>query len=91
VTSHQAFGRCGCCSVVTRPRSGPVRAHHRSGWPAGGPAGGGPVCQGGRRGQIPLEQETLGGLLERWLQHIEARWRAPKTLLENRALERGRC
>jgi integrase len=37
-------------------------------------------------GQIPLENETLAGLLERWLAHIEARGRAPKTLLENRRM-----
>ena len=34
-------------------------------------------------GKIPLERETLASLLERWLAHIEARGRAPKTLLEN--------
>jgi integrase len=37
-------------------------------------------------GKIPLERETLAGLLERWLDHIEARGRAPKTLLENRRM-----
>jgi hypothetical protein len=37
-------------------------------------------------GQIPTERETLGGLLTRWLDHIEARGRAPKTLLENRRM-----
>jgi hypothetical protein len=37
-------------------------------------------------GKIPLERETLAGLLERWLEHIEARGRAPKTLLENRRM-----
>ena len=37
-------------------------------------------------GKIPLEHETLAGLLERWLAHIEARGRAPKTLLENRRI-----
>ena len=37
-------------------------------------------------GRIPLERESLGGLLERWLEHIEARGRAPKTLLENRRM-----
>ncbi|HXZ62615.1 MAG TPA: hypothetical protein VEG62_07730, partial [Acidimicrobiales bacterium] len=37
-------------------------------------------------GKIPLERETLAGLLERWLAHIEVRGRAPKTLLENRRL-----
>jgi integrase len=37
-------------------------------------------------GQISTERETLGGLLDRWLDHIEARGRAPKTLLENRRL-----
>jgi len=37
-------------------------------------------------GKIPFERETLAGLLERWLDHIEARGRAPKTLLENRRM-----
>jgi integrase len=37
-------------------------------------------------GKVPLERETLAGLLERWIAHIEARGRAPKTLLENRRL-----
>jgi hypothetical protein len=37
-------------------------------------------------GKIPFERETLTGLLERWLDHIEARGRAPKTLLENRRM-----
>lgn len=37
-------------------------------------------------GNSPLERETLAGLLERWLAHIEVRGRAPKTLLENRRM-----
>ena len=37
-------------------------------------------------GKIPFERETLAGLLDRWLNHIEARGRAPKTLLENRRM-----
>lgn len=37
-------------------------------------------------GKIPLERETVARLLERWLDHIEARGRAPKTLLENRRM-----
>ena len=37
-------------------------------------------------GRLSTERETLGGLLDRWLDHIEARGRAPKTLLENRRL-----
>jgi hypothetical protein len=40
-------------------------------------------------GKIPLERETLTGLLERWLEHMEARGRAPETLLENRRLAVG--
>ena len=35
------------------------------------------------KGHIPLTKETFGGLLTRWLDHIEARGRAPKTLVEN--------
>ncbi len=34
-------------------------------------------------GRIPLTKKTFGGLLTRWLHHIEARGRAPKTLVEN--------
>ncbi len=37
-------------------------------------------------GKIPAERETVAGLLHRWLEHIEARGRAPKTLLENRRM-----
>ena len=37
-------------------------------------------------GRIPLTKETFGGLLARWLDHIEARGRAPKTLVENRRM-----
>jgi len=37
-------------------------------------------------GRIPLTKETFGGLLTRWLDHIEARGRAPKTLVENRRM-----
>jgi hypothetical protein len=37
-------------------------------------------------GRLSPERETLGGLLDRWLDHIEARGRAPKTLVENRRL-----
>ena len=37
-------------------------------------------------GRIPLTKETLGGLLARWLDHIETRGRAPKTLVENRRM-----
>ncbi len=37
-------------------------------------------------GHIPLTKETFGGLLTRWLDHIEARGRAPKTLVENRRM-----
>ena len=33
-------------------------------------------------GRIPLTKETFGGLPARWLDHIEARGRAPKTLVE---------
>ena len=40
----------------------------------------------GDEAKIPLERETLAGLLERWLDHIEARGHAPKTLLENRRM-----
>jgi hypothetical protein len=36
--------------------------------------------------RIPLTKETSGGLLTRWLDHIEARGRAPKTLVENRRM-----
>jgi len=38
------------------------------------------------QGRIPLTKETFGGLLTRWLDHIEARGRAPKTLVENRRI-----
>ncbi|HEX4175125.1 MAG TPA: tyrosine-type recombinase/integrase [Acidimicrobiales bacterium] len=38
------------------------------------------------KGRIPLTKETFGGLLTRWLDHIEARGRAPKTLVENRRM-----
>ncbi len=38
------------------------------------------------KGHIPLSKETFGGLLARWLDHIEARGRAPKTLVENRRM-----
>jgi hypothetical protein len=38
------------------------------------------------KGKIPFEHETVRGLLQRWLEHIEARGRAPKTLLENRRM-----
>lgn len=31
-----------------------------------------------------MTKETFGGLLTRWLDHIEARGRAAKTLVENR-------
>jgi integrase len=37
-------------------------------------------------GRIPLTKETFGGLLTRWLDHIEIRGRAPKTLVENRRM-----
>ena len=37
-------------------------------------------------GRISTSTETFGGLLTRWLDHIEARGRAPKTLLENRRM-----
>jgi integrase len=37
-------------------------------------------------GRLSSERETLSGLLDRWLDHIEARGRAPKTILENRRL-----
>ena len=37
-------------------------------------------------GRIPLTKETFGGLLARWLDHIEARGRSPKTLVENRRM-----
>jgi hypothetical protein len=37
-------------------------------------------------GWIPLTKETFGGLLARWLEHIETRGRAPKTLDEIRSL-----
>lgn len=37
-------------------------------------------------GKIPVERETVTGRLERWLDHTEARGRAPKTLLENRRM-----
>ena len=35
---------------------------------------------------MPVTKETFGGLLRRSLDHIEARGRAPKTLLENRRM-----
>jgi len=38
------------------------------------------------KGHVPLTKETFGGLLTRWLDHIEARGRAPKTLVENRRM-----
>jgi integrase len=38
------------------------------------------------KGRISLTKETFGGLLIRWLDHIEARGRAPKTLVENRRM-----
>jgi len=38
------------------------------------------------KGYVPLTKETFGGLLTRWLDHIEARGRAPKTLVENRRM-----
>jgi hypothetical protein len=37
-------------------------------------------------GRISLAKETFGSLLDRWLDHIEARGRAPKTLVENRRM-----
>ncbi len=37
-------------------------------------------------GRIPLTKETFGNLLTRWLDHIEARGRAPKTMVENRRM-----
>ena len=37
-------------------------------------------------GRLSTERETIGGLLDRWLSHTEARGRAPKTLLESRRL-----
>ena len=37
-------------------------------------------------GKIPVQRETVAGLPERWLEHIETRGRAPKTLLENRRM-----
>ncbi len=38
------------------------------------------------KGHIPLTKDTFGGLLTRWLDHIEARGRAPKILVENRRM-----
>jgi hypothetical protein len=38
------------------------------------------------QGRIPMTKETFGGLLERWLEHIEARGRASKTIVENRRM-----
>ena len=38
------------------------------------------------QGRITASTETFAGLLTRWLDHIEARGRAPKTLLENRRM-----
>ena len=38
------------------------------------------------QGRIPLINETFGDLLDRWLDHIETRGRAPKTLVENRRM-----
>ena len=38
------------------------------------------------QGRIPLTNETFGDLLNRWLDHIEVRGRAPKTLVENRRM-----
>jgi integrase len=40
-------------------------------------------------GRISTERETLSGLLDRWLDHIEARGRAPKMILENPRLARA--
>jgi len=37
-------------------------------------------------GRIPLTRNTFGALLARWLDHIEAPGRAPKTLVENRRM-----
>lgn len=37
-------------------------------------------------GKVPFERETLAGLLKKWLEHIEARGRAAKTLLEIRSV-----
>lgn len=37
-------------------------------------------------GKIPVERERVAGVLDRWLEHIEARGRAPKTLLENKRM-----
>jgi len=37
-------------------------------------------------GRITLTKETFGGLLTRWLDHIETRGRAPRTLVENRRI-----
>jgi hypothetical protein len=42
-------------------------------------------------GKIPFERETLFGLLDRWLERIEARSRAPKTLLENHRMASVIC
>jgi hypothetical protein len=49
--------------------------------PAGYPRA---TVHGGRRDA--QKAATFGGLLTRWLDHIEARGRAPKTLVENRRM-----
>ena len=44
------------------------------------------LVNGADQHRIPMTKETFGGLLTRWIDHIEARGRAPKRLVENRRM-----
>jgi hypothetical protein len=87
VNAPRAFGRSGCPlgrdPATKRYRYLTATVH--GGWRAAQREAARLVKEASE-GKIPLERETLAGLLERWLDHSEARGRAPKTLLENRRM-----
>jgi len=87
VNARLAFGRSGCPSAVTRR---PGRYRYTSVTVHGGrpeaQRAAAQLVSDASKGHVPLTKETFGGLLTRWLDHIAARGRAPKTLVENRRI-----
>lgn len=87
MNARRAFGRSGCLRAAIRRRNGTSTPRQRS--VEGRRAAqreAAQLVELASQGRLSTERDTLGGLLDRWLDHIEARGRAPKTLLENRRL-----
>jgi hypothetical protein len=79
VNAGLTFGRSGCPSGATRRRTATDTRRNAQRAAAR-------LLNDADSGRIPLTNETFGGRLTRWLDHIDARGRAPKTLVENRRL-----